>query len=278
MQKKIWFLILSFITIGCTEKVYVMGPTITKTITKTDTIVIRPTTGQTVNLVVDWSKLSQSSIMSGLNEGNLVASTVDIDQVGSRLVYVNEDAAFTQAVNKTGSTQPQLITLQVPPTDNADLYVVATGRECPTCIRRFAVKLGVKRGIKIKKDTLITLTLDSLSLISANWVIDSTETNYSISNDTIFATRVISNGYTRLKIRVNDPYQVGTPIPNIQTMFVGFYGTGQVGSNPNGMRLFQIDLNPVTKFWPIINGPMFGLSYDALIGKEGVVITNFVNP
>lgn len=279
MQKKIWFLVLSLMTISCTEKIYVSGPVVT--ITKTDTIVVNPTSGQVLQLLVDWSKFTQSFAFAVHNSDQFNMGAVNIDQVGSRLVYVNDSAVFTQVVSKTNTSQPQLITLQVPPTDKADLYIVATGRECSNCVRRLAIKLGVKRGIKIRRDTLINLTLDSLTLVDARWYIDSTTKNYFTSNDTIFATRPVQRDtiYNSLDIRVSDPYQIGVNVPYIPTMFVGFFGSGRLGDNLSGMRLFRIDLiNTITKFSPKINGYMFGLNYEAMIGKEGIVVTNFVNP
>ena len=84
MQKKLWFLILSFITIGCTEKVvYLTGPTTTKT----DTVIVNAGM-QTVNLRVDWNKLNQ--IGSAINDGMVYAisdSALNITHIGSRLVY-----------------------------------------------------------------------------------------------------------------------------------------------------------------------------------------------
>lgn len=278
MKTKILVFIVMLITTGCEKVVYITGPTVTKV----DTLVVNPQNGQTVNLMIDWSKFTQSSIFSGENMGNLTTSGVQITQVGSRLVYIKENASFTQVANKTSETQPQLITLQVPPTDSANLFIVATGCEPVSCSHRVAVKLGVRRNIKILPNSTINLTLDSLGLIDAVWTIDTTETNYSVSNDTIFTSRPVSNNneiYNSLKVRISDPYQISPNVPLAQTMFISFIGTGRYRGNPLGMRLVEIDLNStLTKFWPMINGNMFGLSYNPMIGKQGVVVTNFVNP
>lgn len=280
MQKKILFFILGFATIACTEKIYITSPPIIKTTVKTDTIVVG-NVGQTVNIRVDWSKFTASSIMSKYNDGNnLYSPNMQISLIGSRLIYPKEKAVFTQTAEKTSvDTQPQLITLQVPPTDTAHLYVVAVARDCPDdCGRLFVMKFGVKRNIKIFPNTTINLTLDSLTLTNATWVIDSMETGYSVLDDTIYTSRVTSDGttYNHFKIRVTDPFENN----GHQATIVGFQGIGRnTTSVVNSMRLMTMDLNSrLTIFWPGISGYLFGFnspSTNLLIGKKGVIITTF---
>lgn len=273
MQKKLWFFILSFITIGCSEKVvYLTGPTTTKT----DTVVVSAGM-QTVNLRVDWSKLRQP-LTSKLEDGMAYAisdSGLNITHVGSRLVYPKNNASFTQSVVKdTGSTS--LITLQVPATDTAHLFVVAVHESNGV---RKALKMGVKRNIRILSNTPINLTLDSLTLIDTDWgVVDTTAT---ISGDTIRMTSSRDDARKVLNIRATDPYQIGTTFISYSNRIVKFYGSGFEYGNTDGWRKFGIDVlnrsssTTIDKFWPYIDGSLFNLNGEYLIGKQGIIKTTW---
>jgi len=273
MQKKLWFLILSFITIGCSEKVvYLTGPTTTKT----DTVIVNAGM-QTVNLRVDWSKLRQP-MTSKLEDGMAYAisdSGLNITHVGSRLVYPKNNASFTQSVVKdTGSTS--LITLQVPATDTAHLYVIAVHEANGV---RKALKMGVKRNIRILSNTLINLTLDSLTLMDTDWSV--TDTTVTISSDTIRMTSSRDDTRKVLNVRVTDPYQVGTTFISYSNRIVKFYGSGFEYGNIDGWRKFGIDVlnrssaTTIDTFWPYIDGSLFNLNGEYLIGKQGIIKTTW---
>ena len=272
MKNKIWLLTLLSVVTACSEKIiYLTGPTTTKT----DTVVV--TAGmQTVSLRVDWNRLRQTTT-SNFTDGMAYAisdSGLNITHVGSRLVYVKNNAVFTQSVVKdTGSTS--LITLQVPATDTAHLYVVAVYES--NGIRK-ALKLGVKQNIRILSNSPINLTLDSLTLIDTDWSV--TDTTVTITNDTI---RVNANSTSLNKIvniRVTDPYQVNQN-PAHSNAIVKFYGSGFGFGNTDGWRKFGIDVRnkstntTVDTFWPYIDGGMFNLNGDYLIGKQGVIKTTW---
>jgi len=273
MKKVLMVLILMSVT-ACSEKVvYLTGPTTTKT----DTVVV--TAGmQTVNIRVDWNKLKQS-ITSKLNDGMVYAisdSGLSITHVGSRLVYVKDNASFTQSVVKdTGSTS--LITLQVPATDTAHLYVLAVHQAANGT--RKALKMGVKRNIRILANTPINLTLDSLTLTDTDWNV--TDTTVTITGDTIRMTASNSSSSKVLNIRVTDPYQIGTAQISHSNRIVKFYGSGYEYGNTDGWRKFGINvLNKSTAtttdtFWPYIDGSLFNLNGEYLIGKQGIIKTTW---
>jgi len=271
MQKKLWFLILSFITIGCSEKVvYLTGPTTTKT----DTVIVNAGI-QTVNLRVDWSKLRQSTT-SKLNDGLAHAVSdngLNITHVGSRLVYPKNNASFTQSVVKdTGSTS--LITLQVPATDTAHLYVIAVHEANGV---RKALKMGVKRNIRILANTPINLTLDSLTLIDTDWLVS--DTTISTVNDTIRLTAT-DTLMKIVNIKITDPYQINQSTSFSNTI-VKFYGSGFGYGNTDGWRRYGIDIRykssnvSIDKFWPYIDGSLFNLNGEYLIGKQGIIKTTW---
>lgn len=274
MQKKLWFLILSFITIGCSEKVvYLTGPTTTKT----DTVIVNAGM-QTVNISVDWNKLKQS-ITSKLNDGMAYAisdSGLNITHIGSRLVYVKDNASFTQSVVKdTGSTS--LITLQVPPTDTAHLYVLAVHQSANGT--RKALKMGVKRNIRILANTPINLTLDSLTLLDTDWSL--ADSTLSLTNDTIRV--IVSDTSTRkiVKVEATDPYQLGASPILFSNRIVKFYGTGYHYDNVGGWRRLGIEIQKkgtgtsTDTFWPYVDGSLFNLNGEYLIGKQGIIKTTW---
>jgi hypothetical protein len=254
---------------GCGEKtVYLTGPTTTKT----DTVVV--TAGmQTVNLRVDWNKLRQVTT-SKFTDGMVYAvsdSTLNITHVGSRLVYAKNNAVFTQSVTKNTS-DTSLITLQVPPTDTAHLYVLAV-YESNGVYK--ALKMGVKRNIRIFPNTPINLTLDSLTLTDTDWILE--DTTLVVSKDTINVTASNELSERVVNIRVTDPYQIGTQFISYSNRIVKFFGSGYEYPNVNGWRRFGISVRndstttSINKFWPYIDGSLFNLNGEYVIGKEGII-------
>lgn len=272
MKKVLMVLIFMSVT-ACSEKiVYLTGPTITKT----DTVIV--TAGmQTISVRVDWNKLKQS-ITDKLNDGMVYAisdSGLNITHVGSRLVYPKNNASFTQSVVKdTGSTS--LITLQVPATDTAHLFVVAVHESNGV---RKVLKMGVKRNIRILANTPINLTLDSLTLTDTDWNV--TDTTITITGDTIRMTASNSLSSKVLNIRVTDPYQIGTTSITHSNSIIKFYGSGYGYGNIDGWRKFGIivsnksTITTTDTFWPYIDGSLFNLNGDYLIGKQGIIKTTW---
>lgn len=256
---------------ACKEIVYITGPIITKT----DTLVIKNGM-QSVNITVDWSKFNTTSkLMNNYMVNSMSDSGLTITHVGARLVYPKNNAVFTQSVVKdSGSTK--LITLQVPTTDTAHLYVLAVYQAGGV---RKALKMGVKQNISIPLNGAINLTLDSLTLIDTDWFVDSiADTTLHIVNDTIRVTLNNVSGNGVVKIRVNDPYQIGSSTSmTYSESIVRFYGSGYEYGNISGWRSFGIimtntnTITSVEKFWPYIDGSMFNLNGDYLIGKQGVI-------
>lgn len=255
------------VTVGCTE-------TVTKIVEVTrervDTVVVsRPGGWSDVVIRVDWSRLEALLVptMDGIADNRLEENnaSLDVTDVGSRLVYIRENAAFTQSVKRdSGSTS--LLTLRVPATDSADLFVVAVHNR--NGVRR-ALRMGVRRALRISDSTGLNLTLDSLTFVDASWAV--ADSTVSIVNDTIVA--VADTGLRFVRIEVRDPYQVGES-PNFSNRILKFWGSGHLGANPSGWREFRIlfsSATVTTKFWPYVDGSLFNLNNDFPIGSEGVI-------
>lgn len=272
MKNKFGLVLALLMTTGCSEKIiYLTGPSKTKT----DTIVV--TMGmQTVNLRIDWNKLQQSSVSKLTEETYAMSdSGLAITHIGSRLVYLKDNASFTQSVKKdTGSTS--LITMQVPSTDSASLYVVAVYQLNGV---RKALKMGVKQNFRISVNTPINLTLDSLTLIDTDWSL--VDTTLTIVDDTIRLTASSTVNNKILNVRATDPYQIGNTFISYSNRIVKFYGSGFEYGNIDGWRKFGIEVlnvssaTTIDKFWPYIDGSLFNLNGEYLIGKQGIIKTTW---
>lgn len=241
--------------------------------------VTQPVSLQDVTIRVDWAKFSSSDPVS-----NVMASTVSggyqITHVGARLVYPKENASFSQSTVRDTSDS-RLITLQVPATDTAHLYVLAVF-DSPSV--RKALKMGVKRNISVPSSGSVLLTLDSLTLLDTDWGVDSmSDGNIRaiMENDTIHVTHDIAAADPMIRINVVDPYQIGTNFIAYSNRIVKFYGSGVEYGNTTGWRSFGISVpyrgtqTSVEKFWPYIDGVFFNLNGEYLVGKQGIVKTTW---
>ena len=265
MKNKIWLLSLLLLTIGCTEVVVtkIVGP-------ETET--------QTVNLRVNWNQIANS----------ISATTDSITHIGVRLVYVKEGAVFMQSVRKTDSSSNGLITLKVPSTDTAHLFVVAVKRDENTNYNKL-IKLGAKFNISIPTNGTINLTLDSITMNDAKWEVDTTAlrvvygTTYTpLSNDSLYNGRVVASKNDSLlvfPIHVYDPFYS----KNVHgtTGIITFYGGGSDWTDKINWSGFGIWMknssvgttgNTRERFWPYLEGSMFNLpSGGYKIGNEGII-------
>ena len=137
--------------------------------------------------------------------------------------------------------------------------------------------MGVKRNIRILSNTPINLTLDSLTLIDTDWLVS--DTTISTVNDTIRLTAT-DTLMKIVNIKVTDPYQINQSVSFSNTI-VKFYGSGFGYGNTDGWRRYGIDIRykssnvSIDKFWPYIDGSLFNLNGEYLIGKQGIIKTTW---
>lgn len=265
--------------VACKEIVYVTEPALTNT-TKTDTVFVGL---QDVKIRIDWAKfnsISTSKLTSNMMVNSMSDSGYRITHVGARLVYPANNASFSQsAVRDTSNSR--LITMQVPATDTAHLYVLAVFDSANI---RKALKMGVKRNISIPSNGSILLTIDSLTLLDTDWTIDTisdTTIRAVMETDTIRVTHNITTSNPMIRVSVVDPYQIGTQFIAYSNRIVKFYGSGTEFGNVTGWRNFGISVpyrgtqTSVEKFWPYIDGVFFNLNGEYLIGKQGIIKTTW---
>jgi hypothetical protein len=282
-MKKIVMVFSLLTMVACKEVIYITEPNISDRnpiATKTDTIVV---TGglQSVNIRIDWAKfntVTTSKFTSDFMANAVSDNGLKITHVGARLVYPNENASFSQSAARD-TTNARLITMQVPPTNTAHLYVLAVFDSGGV---RKALKMGVKRNISIPANGSVLFTLDSLTLMDTEWTIDSiADTTLRVVNDTIRATLPSTRTNGQVRVRVTDPYQIGTEFVAYSNRIVKFFGSGFEYGNTTGWRSFGILTNnrdtatSVDTFWPYIDGVFFNLNGEYLVGKQGVIKTTW---
>lgn len=278
MKKFLMVLSLTSI-VACKEIVYVTEPAVANT-TKTDTVFVGM---QDVKIRIDWAKFNSTN-SSKLTSNMMVNAVSDsgyrITHVGARLVYPKNNASFSQSTVRDTSNS-RLITMQVPATDTAHLYVLAVFDSANV---RKALKMGVKRNISIPSSGSVLFTLDSLTLLDTDWAIDSvsdTTIRAVMQNDTIRVTHSITTANPMIRVNVVDPYQIGTNFIAYSNRIVKFYGSGFEYGNTTGWRSFGISVpyrgtqTSVEKFWPYIDGVFFNLNGEYLVGKQGIVKTTW---
>jgi hypothetical protein len=275
-MKKI-LLVLSLTSIvACKEIIYVKEPALSNN-TKTDTVFVGL---QDVKIRIDWAKFNSSNITNDVMVDAVSDNGYHITHVGARLVYPINNASFSQSTVRDTSDS-RLITMQVPATDTAHLYVLAVFDSANV---RKALKMGVKRNISIPPSGSVLLTLDSLTLLDTDWVVDSmsdTTIRAVMENDTIRVTHNIITVNPVIRVSAVDPYQIGTQFIAYSNRIVKFYGSGFEYGNTTGWRNFGISVpyrgtqTSVEKFWPYIDGAFFNLNGAYLVGKQGIVKTTW---
>jgi len=220
-----------------------------------------------VNISVSWSELeSIIASKSKLEDSNQNAEE-RITHFGTRLVYVQENAVFTQSVERNNEDDQEIITLEVPPTEEAYLFVTAVDFEGT----KKALLLGTLDNITMNQGTVYHWSIEDLDWIVPEWTVEEGLAD-EYSNGVITADKDDSD--FELTLHVSDPYY---SILDKHSSHVGyddnmikFNGTGSiVDSEKSKTRDFRFILenpetgNENTKFYdniyPWLDSQMFGL-------------------
>lgn len=188
-----------------------------------------PTQGKAmVKVSVDWNKFD--TIQASAIKANSVSN---ITHVGARLEYPTENASFAQSVSKATAETLGIITMEVPPSNKANLYIVAVEKGLD-----IVHWYGVIENMTVAKDTVIDIKMADIRWIRATWKAD--DPNYQ--NGSLTAQASATNVSFITKVR--EPFQVGQN-PAYDALFIGINGSGGNGSNPDGWRTYRINcVNP----------------------------------
>lgn len=221
-----------------------------------------------VNLSVNWNDLELIVSSNSKQKGFSADEANQITHFGARLVYVQENAVFAQSVERSGESDQGLITLEVPPTDEAFLFATAVN----VSGEAKAILLGTLGNISMEPGTVYDWSIDSIDWIVPEWsVVDSLAEAYE--SGVIVADKDESK--FELILKVTDPFH-----PFLEELFtevsyddsiIRLNGTGGMFDfdAESGLRDFRFDLsNPLVgtestqtydNIFPRLDGQRFNL-------------------
>jgi hypothetical protein len=254
-------------------------------IASTDPSQNRPETAK-LDIVIDWAvldRLGQSSMSptatppstdrGGLMSGAAVSqsSEPEINRIGVRVEFPDEDAVFTQSVDRRTAENSGLITMVLPPTNNAKIYVLAVHEkdpQIPNDVER-AKAMAYQDVGRLTPGKAFKLTTQSLNFVEPTWTFAS-PVNGTLDGTTLTAN-VTSTETTRASIGivVADPFG-DVPTRNGGTRrFLELNGTGGILGAQDGNRTMTVSANRSGKaagqttlvegFFPYVNGALFNL-------------------
>lgn len=247
-------LVITVLTGGCVEKEYVYVPY-----------------NSVLNVQIMWDEFTA---LGAASLGLAMVDDVEVTMVGARVVYEKESAIFMQSVTREVAEAEGVITLRVPPTTKAHLYVAAVNDALEETIW-----LGVKQNITILEDAILDIPMEDIVWVKAEWemvgffdVDTMEEVVPSISHGERQSTITFPKELERVELigRVRDPFQPGPPPPTWRELLIGLIGEGYIRNNSDGWReMYSHFENPkpgeenVTEhlgFQPALSSEMFNLS------------------
>lgn len=120
-------------------------------------------------VTVDWDSLDD---VSGQNKSTINSTksiSNSVTHFGARLVYVNENAVFSQSVEKSTAEEEGIITLDVPETEEAKLFAVAVKYEE---YNEQVFLLGKIDDLSIEKGEEYNWTVDDFDWTETEWEVD----------------------------------------------------------------------------------------------------------
>ncbi len=222
-----------------------------------------------VSITIDWDAFESDQILSAKS----VEESFDVTSVGARLVYVDENASFSQSVSREVAEKEGIITLEVPPTQKANLLVAAVHEGSARNPER-ALYLGPIHDLVLQSGTVRNITVEDVIWVKAEWDVHDTHRDGYLTGS-FFMDK--SETRFSLPIRVRDPYQIGER-PTRGRLAIKLSGDGYEYENTEGWRrvLVSVD-NKVDipsssdeRFWPYLDGSLFNLPETYYyIGDEG---------
>lgn len=217
----------------------------------------KPPAGKSLlQVTIDWSKLAGQEVkVATLATKDMVL----VDRIGARLVYPNEDATFTQATSKAVAGKKGVITLEVPATNKAHLYLVAVNSEAQT-----AHYYALAENLRLEADAILPLTIDDFRWVEAIW---EPEPAYAVSVQNKRFELPYNETKVKVDLKVRDPFQEGKKA-SYETSLIESYGRSSMKENVNGWLDFEAFLENPTPgvvntdyYWlqPYVDGGSFNL-------------------
>jgi hypothetical protein len=233
-----------------------------------DTVIQPDATGPSTNVAVtlDWAELDRLTAMSSRSVGDFATHALDltpINRVGVRVEYPNEDAVFMQTVDRETAATSGVITMVLPPTSHARLFVLAVHEYSNQGGSGEAKAMAYLDLGRLVPGKALKLTTNSLGLIPATWEL---EAPYEYT---------LGNGELRLEIEAETDVRIGLvardPFGDVSARtgtrrFIELNGSGSLSLAANGTRsMTQVihrnqraaGTTTTAQFFPYFNGALF---------------------
>lgn len=240
---------------------------------------------------VEWNNMPVAGLpsakglvrLSWIEDVAWAQSTSDVNVVGARLEYPKEGATFLQSVTRERSETEGVITLEVPATDYADLFVVGMRYSGDTArASRPALLFGVRMGLRLDGGSTQTFRLHDLALSVPGWFAEDASRQSELLQGYVDIEE--TNG-ADLPIWISDPFQPGRKFRwdewEQRIARVEGFSVGTDDTYRNGMRRFVSRVSGCgyagcrTRSFlaPYVAGSMFRLPANAyvppVVGDDG---------
>ncbi len=201
-------------------------------------------------------------------------ATIGLQQLmhlGARMEYPADSTFFARSATRLGNETHGIITLAVPPTSKARLFVTAVQYDigpsgADSWKRNQVVWLGVIDSVRVVDGQTRVITFADITWIQPSWqVIDQSKSAELLAGRMEAAK---SANDLRFDIRILDPFQDGLN-PPYADLFVGINGTsGSTATLSNGYRRYEIVCANASvgqghlstcHFFPFLRGERFNL-------------------
>lgn len=221
-----------------------------------------------VQIEIDWDAIQRSGKTSGAALSALLAhDPYPINRVGVRVEYPKEDAVFMQTVDRATASQSGVITMTLPPTSEARIFVLAVHESVGQNDRDVAKAMAFLNLGRLIPGKAAMLTTSALNFVDASW--------------RITPPAIVEMRDGRMEVEMESaatnnvwlPYEVVDPFGDVQTRtstrsFVELNGSGgSVGTSPGvrygeqyvGRNGAPAGTTTTAGFYPYINGALFNL-------------------
>ena len=185
-----------------------------------------------IKVSIQWDGFGQPA-PAGVRQ----ADPNDITHVGARLEYPNESAVFIQSVERQVAQDVGVITMEVPATEKADLYLVAVKYAAGWWQSR-ALYYGVVRNLALPGHTIVEIKMNDIEWVEASWHV-SEDDEATWNGNRLFEAPASWQYLDRPTVYVRDPFLLG-PKPQHQSLLIRINGRYSWGDNPDGWRPFTI--------------------------------------
>lgn len=156
-----------------------------------------------------------------------------VTHTGVRVVYPEDNAAYSQSVTREVAETQGIITLQIPSTDDAEIYLLAVHYSEKNENKR-ALWMGYIESFPIPPDSITTITMNQIDWIEATW--------YPGEGYEDFENGLVAPKNEKVfwfPIYVRDPFQVGQDVSYEKSIFK-ISGRSSCWENVDGWRRFDI--------------------------------------